>query len=60
MKIELGGEETTNRRKDIYYQKPYPESYYQFSSTDGQNLVQDDAQDRISLDSGNTLINVSF
>ena len=60
MKIELSGGETTNRRKDSYNQKPYPESYYQFSSHDGQNLDQDDAQDRISLDPVNTLINVSF
>ena len=59
VKIELSGEETPNRRKDSYNQKPYPESYYQFSSHDGQNLDQDDAQDRISLDPVNTLINVS-
>ena len=60
MKIELSGGETPNRKKDSYNQKPYPESYYQFSSHDGQNLDQDDAQDRISLDPVNTLINVRF
>ena len=60
MKIELSGGERPNRRNEEYYQKPYPESFYQFSSPDDQKLNQDNAQDRISLDSVNTLINVSL
>lgn len=60
VKIELSGGESPNRRNEDYYKKPYPESFYQFSSPDDQNLNQDNAQDRISLDSVNTLINVSF
>ena len=57
VRIELSGDEEPNRRNDNL--KPYPESYYQFSSPEGQNSNQDNAQDRISLDSFNTLINVS-